>query len=78
MPGLLQIPEHVRATMREAAPPLRSYEIEHRVSYRVKGQAILFEGLPTAYTAIVHEAALRMGVGGPEVAPARSSNSSWR
>lgn len=71
MPGLLQTPEHARATMREAVPPLRPYEIEHRVSYRVKRQAVLFEGSPTPYTAIVHEAALRMGFGGPEVARAQ-------
>ncbi|MET9774645.1 helix-turn-helix transcriptional regulator [Streptomyces sp. NPDC006367] len=68
MPGLLQTPEHARATMREAVPPLRPYEIEHRVSYRVKRQAVLFEGTPTPYAAVVHEAALRMGFGGPSVA----------
>ncbi|WP_282703063.1 helix-turn-helix transcriptional regulator [Streptomyces sp. CC219B] len=71
MPGLLQTSEHARATMREAVPPLRPYEIEHRVSYRVKRQAILFEGTPTPYTAIVHEAALHMGFGGPDVARAQ-------
>jgi hypothetical protein len=71
MPGLLQTPEHARATMREAVPPLRPYEIEHRVSYRVKRQAVLFEGTPTPYTAIVHEAALRMGFGGPDIARAQ-------
>ncbi|MET9733035.1 helix-turn-helix transcriptional regulator [Streptomyces sp. NPDC006458] len=70
MPGLLQTPEHARATMREAVPPLRPYEIEHRASYRVKRQAVLFEG-PTPYTAVVHEAALRMGFGGPDVARAQ-------
>ncbi|MGW4271775.1 DUF5753 domain-containing protein [Streptomyces seoulensis] len=71
MPGLLQTPEHARATMREAVPPLRPYEIEHRVSYRVKRQAPLFEGARTTYDAIVHEAALHMGFGGPEVARAQ-------
>jgi len=71
MPGLLQTAEHARATMREAVPPLRPYEIEHRVSYRVKRQAILFEGTPTPYTAIVHEAALRMGFGGADIARAQ-------
>ncbi|WP_256640337.1 helix-turn-helix domain-containing protein [Streptomyces murinus] len=71
MPGLLQTPEHARATMREAVPLLRPYEIEHRVSYRVKRQAVLFEDTPTPYTAIVHEAALRMGFGGPEIARAQ-------
>ncbi|MDX2679211.1 helix-turn-helix domain-containing protein [Streptomyces sp. NY05-11A] len=68
MPGLLQTSEHARATMREAVPPLRPYEIEHRVSYRVKRQAVLFEGTPTPYAAVVHEAALRMGFGGPDIA----------
>ncbi|MFE0135935.1 helix-turn-helix domain-containing protein [Streptomyces sp. NPDC059037] len=68
MPGLLQTTDHARATMRESVPPLRPYEIEHRVSYRVKRQAVLFEGTPTPYRAIVHEAALRMGFGGAEVA----------
>jgi transcriptional regulator with XRE-family HTH domain len=71
MPGLLQTSEHARATMREAVPPLRPYEIEHRVSYRVKRQAILFEDAPTPYRAIVHEAALRMGFGGPDIARAQ-------
>ncbi|MDQ1038318.1 transcriptional regulator with XRE-family HTH domain [Streptomyces sp. V3I8] len=71
MPGLLQTVEHARATMREAVPPLRPYEIEHRVSHRVKRQAVLFEGGKTPYTAIVHEAALRMGFGGPEISRAQ-------
>ncbi|MGV9938951.1 helix-turn-helix domain-containing protein [Streptomyces sp. NPDC003401] len=71
MPGLLQTAEHARATMRESVPPLRAYEIEHRVSHRVKRQAVLFEGTPTPYTAIVHEAALRMGFGGPDIARAQ-------
>ncbi|MGV9879535.1 helix-turn-helix domain-containing protein [Streptomyces sp. NPDC003006] len=68
VPGLLQTTDHARATMRESVPPLRQHEIEHRVSYRVKRQAVLFAATPTPYRAIVHEAALRMGFGGPEVA----------
>jgi transcriptional regulator with XRE-family HTH domain len=71
MPGLLQTPEHARATMREAVPPLRPHEIEHRVSYRVKRQAVLFEDASTPLTAVVHEAALRMGFGGLEVSRAQ-------
>ncbi|MCP3819906.1 helix-turn-helix transcriptional regulator [Streptomyces sp. A3M-1-3] len=68
IPGLLQTTAHARAVMAESVPPLRPYEIEHRVSYRIKRQAVLYEGIPTHYTAIVHEAALRMGYGGPLVA----------
>ncbi|MFF3291749.1 helix-turn-helix domain-containing protein [Streptomyces sp. NPDC003023] len=68
VPGLLQTTAHARAVMAESVPRLRPYEIEHRVSYRIKRQAVLFEGTPTPYTALVHEAALRMGYGGREVA----------
>ncbi|MFI9580982.1 helix-turn-helix domain-containing protein [Streptomyces sp. NPDC052236] len=68
IPGLLQTANHARAVMEESVPPLRPYEIEHRVSYRIKRQAVLYEGTPTPYTAIVHEAALRMGYGGRHVA----------
>ncbi|MFH8464000.1 helix-turn-helix domain-containing protein [Streptomyces sp. NPDC017991] len=71
MPGLLQTTEHARAVMREAVPPLRAYEIEHRVSHRAKRQVVLFEGVATPYTVIVHEAALRMGFGGPEISRAQ-------
>lgn len=46
-------------------------EIEHRVSYRIKRQAVLYGENPTPLTAIVHEAALRMGFGGSEVARAQ-------
>jgi transcriptional regulator with XRE-family HTH domain len=71
MPGLLQTADHARAILRENVPPLRQYEVEHRVSYRIKRQAILFENEPTPYTEIIHEAALRMGVGGPVTARAQ-------
>ncbi|HWU08267.1 MAG TPA: helix-turn-helix transcriptional regulator [Streptomyces sp.] len=68
MPGLLQTTAHARAVMAESVPPMRQHEVEHRVSYRIKRQAVLYEDTPTPYTAVVHEAALRMGIGGPEVA----------
>ncbi|MGW3565991.1 DUF5753 domain-containing protein [Streptomyces sp. NPDC000941] len=45
--------------------------MEHHVSFRVKRQAVLYGDRPTPLTAIVHEAALRMGFGGPEVARAQ-------
>ncbi|MFE1932893.1 helix-turn-helix domain-containing protein [Streptomyces sp. NPDC059474] len=64
IPALLQTVDHARAVLREAAPPLRAYEVEHRLSYRMKRQAILHEGRPMSYTAIIHEAALRMEFGG--------------
>jgi transcriptional regulator with XRE-family HTH domain len=71
IPGLLQTPEHARALFREAVPALRPHEIEYRISHRVKRQAILYREQPPPYTAIVHEAALRMQFGGREVARAQ-------
>ncbi|MDH6624054.1 transcriptional regulator with XRE-family HTH domain [Streptomyces sp. LBL] len=67
MPGLVQTLDHARAAFQQSVPSLRPYEIEHRVSFRIKRQAILFAERPTPYTAIVHEAALRMRVGSPGV-----------
>ncbi|MEU8888796.1 helix-turn-helix transcriptional regulator [Streptomyces sp. NPDC048442] len=71
VPGLLQTVEHARAVFRENLPALPPHDVEHRISYRVKRQKVLYGASPTPYRAIVHEAALRMGVGGPETARAQ-------
>ncbi|MGW6977046.1 helix-turn-helix domain-containing protein [Streptomyces sp. NPDC054952] len=71
IPGLLQTAEHAREIFRQAVPALPPPDIEHRVSFRVKRQAILFQDSPTPYQAIIHEAALRITVGGPAVAGAQ-------
>ncbi|MFD0315316.1 helix-turn-helix domain-containing protein [Streptomyces flavalbus] len=68
IPALLQTTEHARALFRGVFPPLQQYEIEHRLSHRIKRQSILHRDVPTPYTATIHEAALRMGFGGREVA----------
>ncbi|MFH8366404.1 helix-turn-helix domain-containing protein [Streptomyces sp. NPDC018031] len=65
IPGLLQTLDHARAVISEAAPPLRPYEVEHRLSHRLKRQVVLHGDRPVPYTAIIHEAALRMEFGGP-------------
>lgn len=67
VPGLLQTTEHARAVISDVVPPLAPPDVEHRVSFRIKRQAILHRENPTPLTAIVHEAALRMGFGGPAV-----------
>ncbi|MBT2383508.1 helix-turn-helix transcriptional regulator [Streptomyces sp. ISL-11] len=71
IPGLLQTSEHARAIFREFVPPLKPHELEYRVSHRIKRQEILFRDEPLSYTAIIHEAALRMQFGGPETARAQ-------
>ncbi|MEU0804224.1 helix-turn-helix transcriptional regulator [Streptomyces sp. NPDC005970] len=71
IPGLLQTVDYARAVIREAAPPLRAFEVEHRLTHRMKRQEILYRDSPVPYTAIIHEAALRMGFGGAEVVRAQ-------
>lgn len=64
IPGLLQTPDHTRALLQEVVPPLRHHEVEHRLSHRMKRQEILHGESPVPYTAVIHEAALRMRFGG--------------
>ncbi|ANP49842.1 transcriptional regulator with XRE-family HTH domain [Streptomyces griseochromogenes] len=69
IPGLLQTREYALEIFRQAVTELPPPDIEHRLSFRIKRQAILFRGdNPTPYEAIIHEAALRMKVGGSRVA----------
>ncbi|PGH47997.1 helix-turn-helix transcriptional regulator [Streptomyces sp. Ru87] len=68
IPGLLQTTDQARALFDGAVPRLLPHEIEHRVSYRIKRQAVLYRDDPPPYTAIIHEAALRMQFGGAAVA----------
>ncbi|MDX3069233.1 MULTISPECIES: helix-turn-helix domain-containing protein [Streptomyces] len=69
IPGLLQTREYALEIFRQAVTELSPPDIEHRLSFRIKRQTILFrEDDPTPYEAVIHEAALRMRVGGPTVA----------
>ncbi|MFI2373338.1 helix-turn-helix domain-containing protein [Streptomyces sp. NPDC018833] len=68
IPGLLQTLEHAREVMRQAVPALAPSAIEHRVSFRIKRQAVLDREDAVPYQAIIHEAALRMRFGGRSVA----------
>ncbi|MCX5411163.1 Scr1 family TA system antitoxin-like transcriptional regulator [Streptomyces sp. NBC_00059] len=67
IPGLLQTVDHARSIYRQAVPGMSPPEIEHRVSFRVKRQTVLYRDDAVPYRAIVHEAALRMRFGGPQV-----------
>ncbi|MGW2716057.1 helix-turn-helix domain-containing protein [Streptomyces sp. NPDC001492] len=68
IPALLQTTDQARALFRAVVPPMRQYEIEHRLTHRMKRQGVLHRSAPPPYTAIIHEAALRMDFGGPVVA----------
>ncbi|MFP8961220.1 helix-turn-helix domain-containing protein [Streptomyces nanhaiensis] len=71
VPGLLQTAEHARAVISDVVPSLAPPDVEHRVSFRIKRQTILYRDEPVPLTAVIHEAALRMGFGGPAVARAQ-------
>lgn len=74
LPGLLQTRAHAHAVISDDVPPIAPPDVEHRVSYRIKRQAVLYRENPTPLTAIIHEAALRMGFGGADVARAQLEN----
>ncbi|KUM74720.1 helix-turn-helix domain-containing protein [Streptomyces curacoi] len=64
VPGLLQTAEYARALFSCRVPALREEELELRVRHRMRRKAILEGPAPTPYEAVVHEAALRIKVGG--------------
>lgn len=67
IPGLLQTLDHAREVFRQVVPDLSPPEVEHRASFRLKRQAVLFRKEPLPYRAIIHEAALHMRFGGRDV-----------
>lgn len=67
VPGLLQTADHAREIFRHALPALSPAEVEHRTTHRIKRQDVIQRADPIAYTAIIHEAALRMKFGGHAV-----------
>ncbi len=46
IPALLQTTDHARALFRAVFPPLQQYEIEHRLTHRIKRQGILHRDDP--------------------------------
>ncbi|MEW2179797.1 helix-turn-helix transcriptional regulator [Streptomyces sp. NPDC005406] len=68
IPGLFQTVEHAREVFRQDVPALPPPDIEHRVSFRIKRQAILYQEQPTPQQVVIHEAALRMQFGGRVIA----------
>lgn len=71
IPGLLQTTEHARELFRQVVPEFPPPDIEHRVSFRIKRQAVLYRDSAVPYHAVIHEAALRMQFGGPVTARAQ-------
>lgn len=67
LPGLLQTTDYARLLARQNIPQLPPPMAEHHISMRIKRQEIMYREQPTPYTAIIHEAALRMQFGGLEL-----------
>jgi transcriptional regulator with XRE-family HTH domain len=64
IPGLLQTEEYAYATFSSRVPELPREDLERRVQHRMQ-RRVIFEGpAPAPYEAIIHEAALRIRVGG--------------
>ncbi|MEV5487376.1 helix-turn-helix transcriptional regulator [Streptomyces bobili] len=69
IPGVLQTEEHVRAASVFFEPNLSEEVREARVSFRMRRRQVLDSGTP--YDVVIHEAALRMRVGGSEITRAQ-------
>lgn len=67
-PGVLQTDDYARALFAGVIPPLPPEEVDARVEHRMRRRTIFDREDPPHFEAIVHEAALRMRVGGRKVA----------
>ncbi len=71
LPGMFQTEEHARAVFNLFLPPLPRLEVELRVAHRLARQSVLLGDKPTPYVGVIHEAALRMQLGGRRAARAQ-------
>src|SRR5882757_10715639 len=67
VPGLLQTSDYALAVTREVMPHLDRRELEALVEVRTARQAVLRQDPPLELWAVLDEAVLRRGVGGPAV-----------
>ncbi|MFI0712103.1 helix-turn-helix domain-containing protein [Streptomyces inhibens] len=67
VPGLFQTEEYARAVFAAVLPAPTRLEVELRVAHRMERQRVFERPGPPSYVAYVHEAALRMRFGGPDV-----------
>ncbi|WP_223268018.1 DUF5753 domain-containing protein [Streptosporangium nondiastaticum] len=68
IPGLLQTSAYTRALFSYLSPDAMLTELDAEVEFRRRRRVILERDAPAPYSAIVHEAALRVLVGGRDVA----------
>ncbi|MFE2277020.1 helix-turn-helix domain-containing protein [Streptomyces sp. NPDC059454] len=63
VPGLFQTEDYARAVFSYRVPELPRDDLELRVRHRMERRQIIEEPRPVPYTAVIHEAALRIRVG---------------
>ncbi|MFI1731340.1 helix-turn-helix domain-containing protein [Streptomyces acidicola] len=68
LPGIFQTEDYARAIYGGHIPPLPADEVDVRVEFRLKRRQIFERDVPPPFTVVVHEAALRMRIGGRKVA----------
>ncbi|MEU4209701.1 helix-turn-helix transcriptional regulator [Streptomyces sp. NPDC026206] len=68
VPGLLQTEAYMRALFRYLSSDFAPSDLEAVIEFRARRQGVLDRECPPPFTAIVHEAALRVLVGGRKVA----------
>jgi transcriptional regulator with XRE-family HTH domain len=67
LPGLLQTGEYCEAVIRAIDETLSSAELDNLVASRMARQTVLTRSAAPQFLAVIHEAALRIPVGGPGV-----------
>jgi transcriptional regulator with XRE-family HTH domain len=67
LPGLLQTEAYARAVVGAGAPNATVAEVERRVNFRIKRQAILRRENPPHFWAVIDEAVLHRPIGGAKV-----------
>ncbi|GHJ36436.1 DUF5753 domain-containing protein [Streptomyces sp. TS71-3] len=71
IPGLLQTEDHMRAAFRFVSPGWPPEELDSFIEFRLERQKIITGEHGKPFDAVVHEAALRIRVGGCKVAQAQ-------
>ncbi|CAM5741551.1 helix-turn-helix domain-containing protein [Streptomyces hirsutus] len=66
VPGLLQTADYARALFSRRVPELPQEDLELRVRHRMQRRVVIDGAQPVPYEALIHEAALRIRVGGRE------------
>ncbi|MFJ2440596.1 MULTISPECIES: helix-turn-helix domain-containing protein [unclassified Streptomyces] len=67
-PGILQTEDYARSLFESVLPKLPTNEVQARLDNRMKRKGILDREAPTDVEVIIHEAALRMRIGGRKIA----------